>query len=167
MDTALWVGYCRSRGMAVMGVGVGLLVVAVGGVIAFLSSRWGGVVVIVIGFLCAALMAWMSRVVVRVDPTAITVGWGPASWPRKRLRWNTVREISAIQVEPMDWGGWGYRWLPWANATAAVVRRGPGIKVDLENGRTFVVTVDDAINGAKACEQARSTASRAHLAGPA
>ena len=166
MDNALWVGHCRSRGIALMGVGIGLVVVAVGGLIAFLATRWGGGVVIVIGLICAILMAWVSRLIVRVDPTAITVGWGPRGWPRKRLRWDTVREISAIQVEPKDWGGWGYRWLPWAHASAAVVRRGPGIKVDLENGQMFVVTVDDAINGAKASEHARSTASRAHLAGP-
>lgn len=167
MDNALWVGHCRSRGMAVMGVGIGLAMAGVGGVIAFLTTVWVGVLVIVGGLICAVLMAWVSRLAVHVDPTAITVGWGPWNWPRKQLRWDTVREISAIQVAPKDWGGWGYRWIPRAHATAAVVRRGPGIKVDLENGKIFVVTVDDAINGAKTSERARATASRTQLAGPA
>jgi hypothetical protein len=167
MDNALWVGHCRSRGTAVMGVGLGLVVVAAGGLIAFVASPVGGWLVVAVGVLLTLTLWWAARLAVHVGPSALTTTWGPWRWPRKRITWDKVREISAIQVEPRAWGGWGYRWNPRAHATAAVVRRGPGIKVDLENGQIFVVTVDDAINGAKASEHARSSASRAHHAGPA
>ena len=46
----------------------------------------------------------------------------------------------------MEWGGWGYRWIPWAKASAAVIRRGPGIALVLRDGRRFAVTVDDAVD---------------------
>jgi hypothetical protein len=48
------------------------------------------------------------------------------------------------RVDPMTWGGWGYRWVPTRHATAAVVRRVPGLRLDRTDGRVFVVTVDDA-----------------------
>ena len=57
-------------------------------------------------------------------------------------------------VEPTEWGGWGYRWIPWARASAAVVRRGPGIALVLRDGRRFAVTVDDAVAGARATSAA-------------
>ena len=62
--------------------------------------------------------------------------------------------MSAIQVEPTEWGGWGYRWIPWAKASAAVVRRGPGIALVLRDGRRFAVTVEDAVAGAQAVSAA-------------
>jgi hypothetical protein len=52
-------------------------------------------------------------------------------------------------VSPRGWGGWGYRWRP-EKGTAVVVRRGPGLVVDLGNGRHFTVTVDDAEGAVKA-----------------
>ena len=52
-------------------------------------------------------------------------------------------------VDPMKWGGWGYRWIPWAKASAAVIRKGPGIELLLKDGRRFAVTVEDAVTGAQ------------------
>ena len=44
----------------------------------------------------------------------------------------------------MEWGGWGYRGsLALVKKAAIVLRAGPGLRLDLLNGRTFVVTIDD------------------------
>ncbi len=82
------------------------------------------------------------------------VAFGPFGWPRRVIRLADVREVSAIVVEPREWGGWGYRWIPWAQASAAVIRRGPGIEVVLADGKRFAVTVDGAVDGAKAASAA-------------
>jgi hypothetical protein len=50
----------------------------------------------------------------------------------------------------MQWGGWGYRWMPGAKASAAVLRKGPGIVLTFADGRRFAVSVDDATAGAAA-----------------
>ncbi len=146
-----------------LGSGVGLLVTALGIVVVALATGAPAVgwVLVGLGALVALLAWWASRLRVVVDAGSIQVAWGPTGWPRKRIRWDRVRNVSAIQVEPTQWGGWGYRWIPWARASAAVVRRGPGIKLDLVDGRAFVVTVDDAVAGAKAASAASRSAARA------
>ncbi len=51
---------------------------------------------------------------------------------------------SVIDVRPMQWGGWGYRGSLKLMRKAAVVHRaGPGIRLDLTDGRVFVVTLDN------------------------
>ena len=49
-----------------------------------------------------------------------------------------------IDVRPTEWGGWGYRGSPTLMKRAAVVlRAGPGIRLDLHDGKVFVVTIDN------------------------
>lgn len=149
-----WVGRCASRGFALLGLGLTLVLVAVGvgTVIALRGSgapTWAGWFVAVVGAV-AGLLAWsVSSLEVRLTPETFTVAFGRFGWPRRVIRLADVAEASAIVVEPMEWGGWGYRWIPWAHASAAVIRRGPGILLQLRDGRQFVVTVTDAVNGAK------------------
>jgi len=151
----LWSGRCSSRGFALLAVGTTLLLVAVGvgTVIALRGSGappalgwWLAVVGVVVG-----VVGWLvSSLEVRVTRTTFTVAFGPFGWPRRVIDLADVTDASAIVVEPMEWGGWGYRWIPWARASAAVIRRGPGIVLVLADGRRFAVTVDDAVAGAQA-----------------
>lgn len=158
---AAWTGTCRSRGLVVMGLGAGL-VLAGAAVILLVAAgqRLAGAILLAAAIVVAVAAAWTARLRVDVTSTAFLVAWGPFGRPRKRIVWDRVAAVSALQVEPRSWGGWGYRWVPWAHASAAVVRRGPGIRLELEDGRTFVVTVDDAVDGAKAASAARRAALR-------
>ena len=55
----------------------------------------------------------------------------------------------ALNVKPMNHGGWGHRGsLLLLGKAAVVVRRGDAIEVTLRGGRQFLVTVDDAETGA-------------------
>ena len=149
-----WTGRCASRGFALLGVGLTLVLAAVGvgTVIALRGSgapTWVGWFVAAVG-IAAGVLAWLvSSLEVRLTSETFTVAFGPAAWPRRVIALADIAEASAIVVEPMQWGGWGYRWIPWARASAAVIRRGPGIALTLRDGRQFAVTVDDAVNGAK------------------
>lgn len=61
-----------------------------------------------------------------------------------------IEVVEVIDVNPWRWSGWGYRGsLKVFRRAAFVARRGPGIKVTLKDGRVFVVTVDDAEEGAR------------------
>lgn len=103
----------------------------------------------------------LSSLEVRVEPQRVVAAYGPFGWPRRSVDLADVREVSAAQIEPLQWGGWGYRWIPWAHASAAVIRRGPGIVLGLEDGRRFAVTVDDAHAGAVAVGHALEARRRA------
>jgi hypothetical protein len=74
---------------------------------------------------------------------AFTVSFGPWGWPTKRIDWQDVVKVESLTVRPTQWGGWGYRWIPFTKGIAVVLRKGPGLKFELTHNRVFVVTVDD------------------------
>ena len=161
----IWSGTCRSRGFAVLAVGITFVLVAVGiGTVIALQGSGAplglGWFLAVVGVVVGVLGWWMSSLEVRLDARAFTVAFGPFGWPRRRIALTDVRDASAIVVEPREWGGWGYRWIPWARASAAVIRRGPGIVLVLADGRRFAVTVNDAVAGAQATSAALDALAR-------
>jgi hypothetical protein len=161
----LWSGRCASRGFALLALGLTLVLTAVGiGTVIALSGSgapvWVGWLVAVVG-LVVGISGWLlSSLEVRVTARDLTVAFGPWGVPRRVIALADVVDVSAIQVEPTQWGGWGYRWIPWAQASAAVIRRGPGIALVLHDGRRFAVTVEDAVAGAQAASAALSALPR-------
>ncbi|MBI1378843.1 MAG: hypothetical protein GC157_15395 [Frankiales bacterium] len=148
-----WTGRCESRGLAVLGIGIGLVVLAVGAGTAIAlrgaGTAWVGWLVAVVG-LVVGVAGWVASSLVAVlTEETFTVRFGPVGVPRRTIALADVADASAVVVEPLEWGGWGYRWIPWARASAAVIRRGPGIVLRLKDGRRFAVTVEDAVDGAK------------------
>ena len=87
-----------------------------------------------------------TRLTVEVDDDEVRIVYG-YGWPIQHIRWDRVAAVQTIQVRPTEWGGWGYRWVPWKKGTAAVMRAGSGFRFDFPNGKVFVVTVDDADAG--------------------
>lgn len=87
----------------------------------------------------------MARVSVVVDAGGMAVRLGGVLTV-KRIPLDEVASARPIDLEPTQWGGWGYRMIP--GATAVVLRRGDGIEVLMKEGRRFGVTVDDAATGA-------------------
>ena len=150
-----WSRRCASRGFALLAFGVALMLAAVGvGTVIALSGSgeptWVGWLVAVVGLVIGVFGWLLSSLTVRVTDDSFVVAFGPFGWPRQVIALAEIRDVAAIVVEPMEWGGWGYRWIPWAHASAAVIRRGPGIALSLSGGRRFAVTVDDAVAGAQA-----------------
>jgi hypothetical protein len=95
----------------------------------------------------------LSSLRVEVSDAQVAVRFGPLGWPQRRIAIADIEAAEAIVVDPLKWGGWGYRWNPWAHASAAVIRKGPGIELLLKDGRRFAVTVNDAVAGAQAISQ--------------
>lgn len=112
----------------------GLLLVAVG------PQRWVG-----LGLLGGALLAsTFAMLTVIADERGLRVLYGPARLPRQRIPLTRIAQASAIDVHPMAWGGWGYRGsLRLMRQAAVVLHSGPGLRLDLRDGKVFVVTVDD------------------------
>jgi hypothetical protein len=91
-----------------------------------------------------------------VDHTGLHVRLGPLGWPRKHVRIEDVAAVASDVIEPLEWGGWGYRIMP--GRSAIVARRGPGIVVEQRDGRAFAVTIDDPETGAALLEAYRRAA---------
>lgn len=86
-----------------------------------------------------------SRVSVVVDDVGLRVRLAGVVTVRK-IGLGEVARARPIDLEPSEWGGWGYRMVP--GGSAVVLRRGDAIEVTLRSDRRFAVTVDDAATGA-------------------
>jgi hypothetical protein len=94
----------------------------------------------------AALVAALGSIRVVVDQRGLIVRGGVFGYPRKTVALADVEAASAAIIHPLEWGGWGYRVMP--GRSAVVLHKGPGIVLDLANGRQFAVTVGDPQTGA-------------------
>jgi hypothetical protein len=104
----------------------------------------------------AVAMVPFTSVSAAVDDSGLHVRLGPFGWPRKHVRIDDIAAVASDVIEPLEWGGWGYRVMP--GRSAIVARRGPGIVVEQRDGRAFAVTIDDPDAGAALLEAYRRAA---------
>lgn len=111
-------------------------------------------------FVVSLALVFVTEIGVRVDAVGLHTLWGPFGWPRGTVRLAEIEAATALQVEPMEWGGWGYRITP--RGRAAVIRRGPGILLDRVGSPRYLVTVDQAAAGADVVNALLDRARRHH-----
>lgn len=92
------------------------------------------------------LLAVFAQARVTVGPAGVRVGMGPLAWPGSRVAYADLEDVTVEVVEPLRYGGWGYRIVP--GVRAIVVRRGEGLRLHRRDHSDLVVTVDDARLGA-------------------
>ncbi|MCB9658902.1 MAG: hypothetical protein H6726_14720 [Sandaracinaceae bacterium] len=121
-----------------------LLVVPELGMVAY--GLWGDVPALALGgVVVCMILVEMTTCRVTVDEGGLTMRWGSFGLWRHSIPLAEITRAEAIDVEPMAWGGWGYRGSMFLMGKAAVVlRKGPGIRLELKGSRVFAVTVDDA-----------------------
>lgn len=90
----------------------------------------------------AVALVFLVRVRVTAGPYGLVVALGPLGWPRVKVALDRIEDVTVEHVEPMAYGGWGYRLVP--GARGVIVRRGPGLRVARRGRPDLVVTVDDA-----------------------
>jgi hypothetical protein len=156
----VWTGHASNRlqwllaiaGAACMGLGIEL---AVDGPY---TSGLAPLVMAVVGCVLVGLLVLFGTIAfthvrVLVTREALEVRCGHMGLPRRRIPWDQVKGTYLVEmISPRHWGGWGYRWRP-EKGMAVVVRRGPGVVVDLLDGHRFTVTVDDAEGAVEAIRQ--------------
>ncbi|MEV6006797.1 hypothetical protein AB0M29_08310 [Streptomyces sp. NPDC051976] len=152
-----WTGRADNRMQWLLAAG-GAACLALGIELAVVGTRvfdLAPLVMSVVGCVAVGLLVLFGTVAfthvrVRVDRDGVDVRCGHIGVPRRRIPLDQVSGCQlAPEVSPRSWGGWGYRWRP-EKGTAVVVRRGPGIVIDLGPGHPcFTVTVDDAENAVR------------------
>lgn len=156
-ENAVWSTRMRSSPLFM----VGAAVLVLGIVIALGTMWWIMIPTLVSGFAALAL----ATLHVRADAQGLHVKYGLLPWPRTNVRVDQIEQATVIDVRPMQWGGWGYRGSLKLMKQAAVVHRaGPGVRLDLKDGKVFVVTVDNpetpvALLNAEVARQTRETVS--------
>jgi hypothetical protein len=88
---------------------------------------------------------WFTSIRMTVDRHGVRIAFGPLRWPVQRVALGEIRQASVLDVQPMAWGGWGYRGsLKVLKKAAVVLRGGEGVRLDLSGDRILVVTIDNA-----------------------
>lgn len=163
----VWTGRARNRLQWLAAV-AGAACLALGIALAVQGSYGSGavpLVMAVVGCVAVGMLVLFGTIAfthvhVRVDAEVLDVRCGHVGLPRRRI---PLAQVSTARlaplVSPRGWGGWGYRWRP-EKGTAVVVRRGPGVVVELRDGHSFTFTVDDAEGAVQAIRQALDLGSR-------
>lgn len=95
----------------------------------------------------SVLALYLATIRVVAGPRGLSVGFGPWGWPARNIGIERLRAVGVEEINPMKYGGWGYRVRP--DATRIIVSRGPALVVELDNGQSFGVTMPDAGVAAK------------------
>ncbi len=117
------------------GIAAGVFVVGVIGIIVAGPALIGVVAV-------AVAISFFCHIRVSADTRGLIVHYGWLPYPRSHIPLSRIRAARIEDINPMEWGGWGYRLGP--GRTAVVLHRGEGLVLDLDNGRRFAITVHDA-----------------------
>lgn len=136
---------------------LGLLFAAAGSAVVFtLLGSWS-VALAALGLTIPGLV--MGRIRVQADRNGLTVRSAVVPFRYVRVSLFDIEAATVIDVEPMKWGGWGYRGsLKLAGTAAVVTRRGPGLRLDLVGDRQFAVTIDDPTTAARLLNALRQPA---------
>lgn len=113
-------------------------IVVAGVALAMVTPAWNAVVLVLAGLAVGSIL----RLRVTVGPAGVVVRHGPLGLLRVRVALDDIEEVGAELVEPLAFGGWGYRLRP--GVRAIIVRRGPGLRLERTDAPALVVTVDDA-----------------------
>ena len=138
-ERAAWTG--RARAARAWAAGVLLLA---GGLLAGVAAaQWTpGAALLAAG----VAMLGFTSVRVTVAARGVTVGYGALGLRLTRI---PLRRIASAEAVEQKARAFGYRGnLRVFGAAAVVVRRGPALRLTLRDGKTFLVTVDDAATGA-------------------
>lgn len=104
------------------------------------------------------VMAAFHRVALEVHADRVVVRYGSTPW-RTTVALADVRDVRAVELSTWSHGGFGHRGSRRLTGRAAVkVRSGEAVEMDLADGSTLVVTVDDAEGAATAIRRARGEA---------
>lgn len=88
-----------------------------------------------------------------IDRFGVRLRSGAFGIPLIRIPLSDIDVVSAETIEPVQWGGWGYRFT--GRGRAYVIRRGPGVVVHRAGGSVVAVTVRDAEEAAAAANALR------------
>jgi hypothetical protein len=125
------------------------------GVLLLLAVSWKAWPIFLSPTLLLVVLLVTAQFVVTAGPHGFVVR-SAIGWPRLSVPVASLARAGVVPIDPMaDFGGWGIRWVLGPSRKGRwgiVTRRGPGLEVVRRDGRSIVVTVDDAGTAAAVLE---------------
>lgn len=123
---------------------LGLFMAGMGIFMIFVSTTEGGdIVSFIMGIafivLLTPLVLGLARIRVTVAGGRLRVSSALLGFPLRTIEVKDMESVLAEEIQPMEWGGWGWRFFP--GGSAVVLRRHEGLAVELKDKRRFAVTI--------------------------
>jgi len=113
------------------------LLVAAAVLVGVTVTLWSGGIVAA----AAVVTAAFGRIDVTADRRGLRLRSSLLGIPFKRIPLADIAAARSERIDPMQWGGWGYRVTP--GRAALVLHPGPGLVVERRSGAMFAVTLAD------------------------
>lgn len=153
---AAWFGTSTLSRTGIVTISLFVFVTLGVGVVLLAFGRAGGWFAVGVGLLLVVMLLSTSVFYVRADAEGLHLR-SAVGWPRYAIAAEEIAAVRAIQVNPFsEFGGWGIRWGA-DGRFGIVLRTGEGIEVARINGKTVIVTLDDAVTAAAVLSAAAST----------
>lgn len=162
-EIAIWTGRAELPPAFIAVVtSVAALLVALGVALMFITGRPHFWPLFVVPLILLSVLALTGEFTVTAGPVGFSAR-SALGWPRLTIPAADLAGARVIQVDPIaDFGGWGVRVVvgPQGKSRRGIImRRGPAVEVLRHDGRSVVVTVEDAGTAAAVLETyARSRA---------
>jgi hypothetical protein len=98
-----------------------------------------GIVGLIVMVLAALAVMSFAGLRATVDRRGLRVVSLLTRTPFKRIGLDHVREVEVTDLDPGEWGGWGYRVM--SGRSAIILRAGPGLIVTTIDGTQFALTL--------------------------
>lgn len=111
-------------------------------VLSAFAAWWVAAIVLVSGIIAVPFISYIG---VRIDELGVSWAFGFGA-PRGTIALSDIKSADVIDINPIEFGGWGYRITP--DTTGLIVRKGPGIRITRKAGRDVVISLaqpDDAV----------------------
>jgi hypothetical protein len=138
-ERAVWSGRAR----AAWALPAGAVLVAAGALTLALASQWDPALLLLVA---GVLMFGFTSVRVTVATRGVSVAYGALGLRLTRISLSRIASAAAVELRSFSFGYRGS--LLMFGSAAVILRRGPALRLTLRDGKTFVVTVDDAATGA-------------------
>ncbi len=141
-ERVAWSGVTGSTSFLLMGVGV-TAVGIIGLALVLASAASAGAIVGAVACVVAGLSTLLlARVRLTVDQRGMRLASTLFRVPLMRIPLASIASVEAETIDPLRWGGWGYRFS--GSGRAYVTRRSAGLVVTNRAGFASAVTIEDA-----------------------
>ncbi|UYQ79206.1 DUF3093 family protein [Glutamicibacter sp. JL.03c] len=131
------------------------LVVAGIGIFALIDSynrsgqaNWTATIIsLVVCLIVCPLVLGLCRIRVSITEQRTKVTSALFGFPLRTIKPEEIESVTSTEIDPMAWGGWGWRFFP--GGSAVVLRRYEGLAFELKNSSRFAVTIPNSHEGAE------------------
>lgn len=140
-ERAIWFGHSSNRALLLLSVGLAVTLFLTFPVGAPDMTRYVAIAIVLV------VLASFASLWVTVTTQRVRISLSPWRWPTTNIPIASISSADVRRIHALQYGGWGYR-LCGRGCRGLIVRSGEALIIKRTDGRSFVVTVDDAARAA-------------------